>query len=240
MPGAPAGAANVKSASDGPAAGLQPGIALDSPAVRMGAAPQQGAAANAATDGAAVAAGLSLSGAALGAVSRAVSGAVSGHIAGDIAGAAAATPDTLQTTQVLFKATLQSAAVALSVGAQAAPEPEDNDTDAVAAHPDEAPAAQDAPDGAPDGDDYASRLLHVYRDADGVQAWLRDASVKAGQGAVLAQSMASELAVAGNRLTALTVNGKRVALPGYGAASADAPAAAAQTENFKINANGAA
>lgn len=72
--------------------------------------------------------------------------------------------------------------------------------------------ADDGAGGAPaDGDEYANRLLHVYRDAHGVQAWVRDAAIGEAQIPGLAQAMAAELG--GARLAALTVNGKRQALP---------------------------
>lgn len=62
-------------------------------------------------------------------------------------------------------------------------------------------------------DDYASRLLHVYHGADGVQAWVRDLALAPEQVQGLAQLMAAELSGAGTRLAALTVNGKKLALP---------------------------
>lgn len=105
---------------------------------------------------------------------------------------------------------------------------------------------------APNGDDYADRLLHVYRDAEGVQAWIRDAAIGQAQLPGLAQAMAGELG--GAQLAALTVNGKRLALPAAGAGKRapdeflsddtaagrlDRPASRRDT-NTNANANGAA
>lgn len=71
-------------------------------------------------------------------------------------------------------------------------------------------------------EEYARRLLHVYRDADGVQAWIRDAGIGLAQARQLAQAMASELAGAGAPLSALTLNGKRLPLSAPGSASDNA------------------
>ncbi len=98
--------------------------------------------------------------------------------------------------------------------------PEDAET--PPATPEPAPAtASDEP--------YAARLLHVYRDADGVQAWLRDASLGQMQAQQLARAMAGELGSAGAPLTALTVNGRRQVLPG-------APAVDASQDEFTAEA----
>jgi hypothetical protein len=111
------------------------------------------------------------------------------------------------------------------------------------------PASADSPM-PPDGEEYASRLLHVYRNADGVQAWIRDASLGQVQAQQLAQVMAIELGEAGSPLSALTVNGRRLALPAGAlpadeqrddyAADAAAPAGAEHRAAEPINANGAA
>jgi hypothetical protein len=71
-------------------------------------------------------------------------------------------------------------------------------------------AAASAPRDQEAVDDYASRLMHVYQGADGVQAWVRDASIGVAQSLLLARSMADELGSAGSRLAALTVNGKKI------------------------------
>ncbi|MES2352193.1 MAG: hypothetical protein V4641_31885 [Pseudomonadota bacterium] len=130
-------------------------------------------------------------------------------------------------------------------------------TDAPADAPQEAlpesetpPPSADSPAPPPDGEEYASRLLHVYRNADGVQAWIRDASLGQVQAQQLAQVMASELGEAGSPLSALTVNGRRLALPTGAlpadeqqddyAADAAAPAGAEHRAAESINANGAA
>lgn len=82
----------------------------------------------------------------------------------------------------------------------------------ASAEPEEsAAAAQDAGAAAADEDDqYARRLLHVYQDQDGIQAWLRDAALTPGQAASVAAALAGELAGEGQSLAALTINGKRM------------------------------
>ncbi len=97
-----------------------------------------------------------------------------------------------------------------------------------------------------DGEDYASRLLHVYRGADGVQAWIRDASLDAASLPGLAEAMVDQLGDAGARLAALTVNGRRLALP-TSAPRGEAPDAQdgqqldeAEPARATINPNGAA
>lgn len=102
-----------------------------------------------------------------------------------------------------------------------------------------------------DAEQYADRLLHVYRDADGVQAWLRDAALGAAQARQVAQAMAVELGAAGAPLAALTVNGQRLPLPlapatGDGHQQRDdytgdnaAPPSPEATSPWTINANGA-
>lgn len=72
----------------------------------------------------------------------------------------------------------------------------------------------------PETEEYAARLLHVYRSADGVQAWIRDAAIGQTQARAVAQAMAGELAASGAVLTALTVNGRPQTLP-LTASSAD-------------------
>lgn len=78
---------------------------------------------------------------------------------------------------------------------------------AVAAEPPEqAPVA----DAAGEEQQYARRLLHLYQDQDGVQAWLRDAALTPGQVAAVTAALAAELAGQGQALATLTVNGKRI------------------------------
>ncbi|MYM28572.1 hypothetical protein GTP58_09575, partial [Duganella sp. CY15W] len=113
-------------------------------------------------------------------------------------------------------------------GAPAAPEPALAGADHAAVA--DLPAA---PTFAGDDQQYAARLLHVYRDADGVQAWVRDASLGQQQAQQLVRAMASELGSAGTPLTALTVNGRRQTLPAARASQertdADADADADET-----------
>jgi hypothetical protein len=190
------GAANIN-AAQGSQAGLRPGSAVEIVSARPGdmaqlrqdtteqlrvaaAQPKQGASTATTSDASGGTPGLLLSGTALGVAP------------GTMAGAVAGTYDPASATQALSKVTQQSADGVLSVSMQPAAEREHDDSDASAAFPDETPAAPAAPDGAAEGEDYTSRLLHVYRDADGVQAWVRDASLKTWQGAALAQTMAGE------------------------------------------------
>lgn len=86
-----------------------------------------------------------------------------------------------------------------------------------------APAVPVAP---PVGENYARSLLHVYCGADGVHAWLRDASLSQAQVRKVAQGLASELAVSGAPLAALTVNGKKIMSSGVAGdqGGRDAPA----------------
>ena len=114
------------------------------------------------------------------------------------AGAAVAAPEAPART-------LPGLAMAADAGAPPAREAE------AEAEPDAEPAPENG--AAPtDGDEYAQRLLHVYRDAQGVQAWIRDAAIGPAQIPALAQAMAGELGAV--PLAALTVNGRRQALPG--------------------------
>ena len=62
-------------------------------------------------------------------------------------------------------------------------------------------------------EDYASRLLHIYHDPDGVQAWIRDAAIDQAHARTLALAMADELAANGTTLVALTLNGRKLTLP---------------------------
>jgi hypothetical protein len=60
---------------------------------------------------------------------------------------------------------------------------------------------------------FEKRLLHLFHDAQGAHVWVRDAELGAAQAHALAQALAGELENTGNRLAALTVNGRKVALP---------------------------
>ncbi|SFG88777.1 hypothetical protein SAMN05518865_12178 [Duganella sp. CF458] len=93
--------------------------------------------------------------------------------------------------------------------------------------------AQDAGAGAAAEQDaqYARRLLHVYQDQDGVQAWLRDAALTPGQAAAVAAALAGELAGEGQTLAALTINGKRMEA-GALRRAADAANSAAHDESI--------
>ncbi|ATQ74325.1 hypothetical protein CR152_07240 [Massilia violaceinigra] len=88
------------------------------------------------------------------------------------------------------------------------------------AQPEAAPAAPqeqaEAGHGAPERhaagepEQYAKTLMHVYRDNDGVHAWLRDAALSQNQVRAVAQAMAGEFARSGTPLAALTVNGRKI------------------------------
>jgi hypothetical protein len=68
-------------------------------------------------------------------------------------------------------------------------------------------------DGAPTAsEEYAQRLLHIYRTQDEVRAWIRDARLAEGQIGAVARALASEVAFQGARLSTLTVNGRLIAL----------------------------
>jgi hypothetical protein len=82
----------------------------------------------------------------------------------------------------------------------------------------DAPAAAGEPDGG-DTQAYAQRLLHIYQDQNQVQAWIRDAALAPAHIAAVAQALAGQLSAQGTRLSALTVNGRAVAL-GYAAGAA--------------------
>ena len=113
---------------------------------------------------------------------------------------------------------------------------------AQAGEPELPPAADGVPDEpaaggelqAAEREEFARRLLHVYRDAEGVQAWVRDAGIGQAQARQLAQAMASELADAGTPLSALTLNGKRLSLP---AAAAPAPGPQDAYDNGDLDAD---
>lgn len=157
-----------------------------------------------------------------------------------LAGATAAASGVQTAVQDRLQAVLHTTAAAVSMGMAAPPAQARLDgapsamDDVLVAHDAQHPAAPPV-----EGDGYASRLLHVYLDAEGVQAWLRDAAVDVGNSAALAQAIASELAGAGNRLTALTVNGRRLALPAHGV-PASAAAVTQRQAAWNINENGAA
>lgn len=62
-------------------------------------------------------------------------------------------------------------------------------------------------------DQYAARNLHLYRNGNTVQAWLRDAELTDTSAHSVAQALQSELQRSALQLTALTVNGKRLPFP---------------------------
>lgn len=58
---------------------------------------------------------------------------------------------------------------------------------------------------------YAQRKLHLYHGTDGVHAWIRDAGLAEFQARSIATALNGELSGSGLKLTALTLNGKKVA-----------------------------
>ncbi|UTY59308.1 hypothetical protein [Massilia sp. erpn] len=111
--------------------------------------------------------------------------------------------------------------LSLPFGAPAEAEPAPAPAQAEPPEPDEAAAT-----GSRAEQDYRAQQLHVYQDAQGVQAWVRDAGLSAAQALGLAQAMAGELAGSGARLTALTLNGKKLLENASVAAGGDAFVAA--------------
>lgn len=104
----------------------------------------------------------------------------------------------------------QPQAMGFGPGAERAPNTDGGEADILG----ESPAARNRSAAIqPDGEQYAERRMHVFQDAQGVRAWIRDAAIGGAQVAGLAQAMSGELVASGAPLTALTVNGRRVALP---------------------------
>ncbi|SFV16645.1 hypothetical protein [Pseudoduganella namucuonensis] len=114
----------------------------------------------------------------------------------------------VKTTAVVSARTALSGAMPLSSAPEEAaaaadmPPPELDETEAPQRHAPESPE--------PAGEPIAKKLLHLYHGADGVQAWIRDAELNAAQVRSLAQALAGELNTSGQRLAALTVNGRKV------------------------------
>jgi len=71
----------------------------------------------------------------------------------------------------------------------------------------DAAAAQSSAARQEEPEPYAPRHMQLYKDEQGVQAWVRDAAIAPWQMAGLMHSMAAAVAVEGNRLRSLTVNG---------------------------------
>lgn len=84
-----------------------------------------------------------------------------------------------------------------------------------------------APYDAGSTDQYASAKLHLYQDASGVQAWIRDAALLPAQAQLVALGMARELGMSGARLNAVTLNGKKIVFDPASNAVAPAPACSA-------------
>jgi hypothetical protein len=139
-----------------------------------------------------------------------------GWVAALAAGGASLSPSPSQQAAPAATALLSRApAAGLQLALASAAPPPPTGATAEAASGQEAPAAEaPAPGLAPEGEEYARSLLHVFRAEDGVHAWLRDASLSGEQVRRVASAMAGELALAGTPLSALTVNGRRILSPG--------------------------
>ncbi len=59
-------------------------------------------------------------------------------------------------------------------------------------------------------ENFARRQMHTYTDENGVQTWIRDATLTESQARKLAYSLNTELNDAGVRLASLTLNGKKI------------------------------
>ncbi|MGK5049019.1 hypothetical protein ACQ4WP_24435 [Janthinobacterium sp. GB4P2] len=77
------------------------------------------------------------------------------------------------------------------------------------------------------GNQYTSAKLHLYQDASGVQAWIRDAALLPARAELVALGMARELGMSGARLNAVTLNGKRIVFDTASDTVAPAPACSA-------------
>ncbi|MTV41460.1 hypothetical protein [Duganella radicis] len=143
-------------------------------------------------------------------------------------------------------ATAAAAALKLSL---ANARPAASQPGAVAELVEEQPPLPGAQPEAHPNEEYAQRLLHIYRDGAEVQAWVRDAALTQSQTQALAQNLAGELGSTGAQLAALTVNGRRVSLGRAEKASPETDAYMNETAQsgqessqrpvWKINENGA-
>lgn len=75
------------------------------------------------------------------------------------------------------------------------------------------PARQSGPRAGP-AEQYAATRMQLFRDGDAIHAFIRDAALAPEQAQRIGAAMANSIAMEGNRLSALTVNGKPVGLPG--------------------------
>jgi hypothetical protein len=95
------------------------------------------------------------------------------------------------------------------LGITAPPAPERAEPPVSSAEAAEANAAEEpAPSAEPEA--FDKRLMHVFVQPDGVHAFIRDAELGAAQMRSVALMLSAELAVAGQSLAALTVNGRTV------------------------------
>lgn len=207
--GAPAGAARARAAdgASAPAQGAQPDSAAASqgplpalPAQQRAAAPQGELNALAALAGATPAVfAVNTYALAAGVVAASALRPGAPGVPG-VPGAATALPPASMAA---------GAAPALGTGPSAAQAEAEG---APAPSEEQAEAGHGAPEqhAAGEAEQYTKSLLHVYRDNQGVHAWLRDAALDGGQVRAVAQAMAGELARSGTPLAALSINGKKI------------------------------
>jgi hypothetical protein len=115
------------------------------------------------------------------------------------------------------QATQQTAAPpALALGPSAEPRPDS--TTPADVGPDLTEQADSGAAALADVTEFDKRLIHLFSGPDGMHAYIRDAELGAAQMRSVAAALSTELALAGQALTTLTVNGKRIDLT-----SKDAP-----------------
>jgi hypothetical protein len=74
----------------------------------------------------------------------------------------------------------------------------------------EAPPAQAGQPAAGESEPYAPRNLHLFADAQGVHAWIRDAALSAYQARGVAQALAAEFFRQGAVLASVSLNGRNL------------------------------
>jgi hypothetical protein len=130
------------------------------------------------------------------------------------------------------QAARQIAVPTLALSQSAAPASEASMPAEAALDSVERPASDAA--GSADAVEFDKRVMHMFAGTDGMHAYIRDAELGAAQMRSVAAALSSELALGGQSLATLTVNGKRIGLtkkdaPG-GAFDADGMASAAGDE----------
>jgi hypothetical protein len=116
-----------------------------------------------------------------------------------------------QASTVQLEQAKPSAASSPALFGQSA-EPVPNNTDAATLGPDMAEQAGAGTGEPADAAEFDKRLMHLFAGPDGMHAYIRDAELGAAQARSVAAALDVELALSGQPLATLTVNGKRVAL----------------------------